>query len=484
MFSPDATAAVLRLRIEYLGVCFIPTLFYHGAVKLAGAARRTELLICYSLSAVFTILISLLRHPAFLPDAAPIAYLPYWGKAGSLYFLFVGFFSLLVVRGHLLLWSRSQKETDGLKRKQLRYFFFSSAIAYLAAVPEFSLKFGFRIPYLQPFGLYAVPLYMALVTYIIIQFKLFEIEVVIRKSLVYSVLVTALTVGYFGLVYGIEQLFQTTLGYTSPWVSLSAFALMALAFQPLKIAIQRAVDWLVFRVPQEHLMRRMERLEEQALQAEKFKAVSTLAAGMSHEIKNPLTALKTFTDFIPEKHRDPDFARKLHETFRQETDRIQNIVQDVLDFAKPRPAELRALDLSPLLTSTIDLLSADLLKHRIKWSIHCGHNGAKIQADPGQLRQVLINLIQNAADAMPKGGMLTLATQANNGHLELAVSDTGCGIPAELLPKIFDPFVSGKPRGNGLGLAMVYSIVQAHGGTIRAASRPGRGTTFTVILPL
>ena len=97
---------------------------------------------------------------------------------------------------------------------------------------------------------------------------------------------------------------------------------------------------------------------------------------------------------------------------------------------------------------------------------------------------MLINLIQNAADAMPNGGQLKIATQTVNNHLELTASDTGCGIPAALLPKIFDPFVTTKPDGNGLGLAMVYSILQAHRGSIRADSQPGRGTIFTVTLPL
>ena len=113
--------------------------------------------------------------------------------------------------------------------------------------------------------------------------------------------------------------------------------------------------------------------------------------------------------------------------------------------------------------------------------------------DPDQLRQVLINLIQNAADAMPNGGKLNISTQPVNGHLELTVSDTGEGIPKKLLPKIFDPFVTTKENGNGLGLAMVYSILRANHGTIRAENRRSTdgsvadrpcGAAFTVSLPL
>jgi len=297
-------------------------------------------------------------------------------------------------------------------------------------------------------------------------------------------LITFLTAGYFGLVYGVERALQITFGYRTIWVSLGAFSLMALAFQPLKTSIQRAVDWLIFRIPQEQLIKRMERLEEQALQAEKFKAVSTLAAGMAHEIKNPLTTLKTFTEFIPEKQHDPAFLQRLHEVYTTEINRIQNIVKDLLEFSKPRPPELKPVDIGPLIVSTANLLSGDLLRRRVQWTIDCQHNGSILQADAGQLRQVLINLIQNAADAMPSGGKLKIATQAINNHLELTVSDTGSGISPALLPKIFDPFVTTKADGNGLGLAVVYSIIQTHRGSIRANSQPGRGTTFTVSLPL
>jgi len=259
---------------------------------------------------------------------------------------------------------------------------------------------------------------------------------------------------------------------------------MALLFQPLKIGIQRIVDLIIFRVPQEQVAKRMERLEDEASQTEKQRAVATLAAGMAHEIKNPVSALKTFAEFIPEKGEDPEFRKKLHEILTGETQRIQNIIQELLDFAKPKPPQLKAIDLGELVTSTTNLLSSDLNKRHIKWTLSCHHNGAQIQADPDQLRQVLINLIQNAADAMPKGGNITLETRTLEGYLELSIADTGEGIPKELLSKIFDPFVTTKSTGNGLGLAMVQTIIKAHHGSIQAESTPGKGTTFILRIPL
>jgi len=482
-FSLNEAVAVTRLRIEYIGVCFIPVLFYHVVLNLTGTKKHLGLYASYLLGTGFTILISLMRHRTFLPDAVPMAYLPYWAKAGPLYPLFILFFTFYVLHGHYTLWKGIQREPVRLKRKQLQYFLFSSMIAYIAAIPEFSLKLGLRIPILQPYGLYSVPIYMILVAYAIVQFELFDIHVVIRKSLIYSILVTFLTAGYFGLVYGIERIFQIALGYQSIWTSLAAFALMALAFQPLKVGIQRAVDLLIFRVPQEAVVKRMERLEQEAIRSEKLKAISTLAAGMAHEIKNPLTAIKTFSESVSEFRDDPTFMKQYNETMPAEISRIQRIVQDLLNFAKPKSPELKPVELGPLIHSTVSLLSSELSKRHIHWTVTCQHNGAAPQADADQLRQVLINLVQNAAEAMPDGGTLTITTQTNDGHWELQVSDTGQGIPKELLPKIFDPFVTTKEHGNGLGLAMVYSIIQAHHGTIHVASTPGHGTTFTLRLP-
>ena len=475
------------MRIEYLGVVFIPTLLCTTVSYLLNftpKARRRFLLPLYICSTAFILPLSLFPTKQFLWfSSGPVFYLPIWGAAGPYYWVFMVFFFGAIVAVHVLM-IRAWRRAIGAERARLTLFIVSSIFAYVGGCPEFGLKYGFRLGWLNPYGLYAFPLYIGILTYAVVQHQFFDIHIVVRKSLIYSILVTLLTIGYFGLVYGIEQLFQTTLGYKSFGVSLAAFALMALLFQPIKVGVQRAVDWLVFRSSQEHLVKKLERLEEQALQSEKFKAVSILAAGMAHEIKNPLTALKTFTEYIPEKKNDPEFLKKLHEVYTAEVNRIQDIVKDLLEFSKPRPPELKPVDLGPLIASTVNLLSGDLLRRKIQWTIDCQHNGSTLQADVSQLRQVLINLIQNAADAMPAGGQLKIATQAVNSHLELTISDTGSGIPPALLPKIFDPFVTTKPDGNGLGLAMVYSILQSHHGSIRADSQLNHGTTFTVSLLL
>ena len=475
--EPDE--ALFWIRMVMIGCVPIPAFFFHFITSLLAMNSREKpaILVFYLCS---LLILPFVFTPLLVKNVTPKLGFSFWPNPGPVFFIYTIQYMVSFFYSHYLM-SKVLKKESGNYRNQIKYVFIGTFPAFAGGATNFALWYNIPIP---PVGNILISAYVATIAYAILQHQLMDINVVIRKSFVYSLLITLLTTGYFGLAYLMEQLLQGTFGYQNLWFSLGSFSLMALIFQPLKTSLQKTVDWLVFRAPQEQILHRMERLEEQALQAEKFKAVSTLAAGMAHEIKNPLTALRTFAEFLPEKHRDPEFAAQCHQIFMQETGRIQEIVWDVLTFAKPRAPKPEPVDLSRLIDSTVNLLSGHLIHRKIRWLIDCRHNGTSSYADPDQLRQVLINLIQNAADAMPNGGELKIATQAVNSHVELAVSDTGHGIPPALLPKIFDPFVTTKQDGNGLGLAMVYSILQAHHGSIRADSVPNRGTTFTVSLPL
>jgi len=163
-----------------------------------------------------------------------------------------------------------------------------------------------------PLGFLPAVVSASIFAYAITRHQFIDVRVAIRKSLVYSALVTLLTVGYFGFIYVLERVFQGALGYHSLWLSLAAFACMALVFQPLKVGIQRLVDRLFFHARHEDLAQRMERLEREVREADKLKAISILAAGLAHEIKNPLTPLKTFAEYLPERGADPEFQNQIH----------------------------------------------------------------------------------------------------------------------------------------------------------------------------
>lgn len=212
--------------------------------------------------------------------------------------------------------------------------------------------------------------------------------------------------------------------------------------------------------------------------------VFQFAAGMAHEIKNPLTSIKIFAEYLPERYQDPEFREKFFRIVRSEIDRVNTLVRELLDFAKPSPLQVEPVDLSRLLDDTLTLLSNQCTKQGVELRKTLQEPGPTIQADPKQLKQVVLNAMLNSLEAMPSGGSLEVAAERRDGHALLRVTDTGCGISEEHQAKLFDPFFTTKERGMGLGMAIVKGIIERHGGHIALRSRPGLGTTLEFSFPL
>ncbi len=228
---------------------------------------------------------------------------------------------------------------------------------------------------------------------------------------------------------------------------------------------------------------RVRTMEQQVRRVEKLAAIGELAAGAAHEIRNPLTSIRGFIQLAQAKAaaREGEFFQIV----LNEIDRIDAIIRDLLLLA--RPAEIYKVPVSPkaLLEEVLALHRSDLDRKGIQVQADYDPSLSVIQADPKMLRQVLLNLIINATQAMPQGGTLGVAVyQSSETQIALEVSDTGCGIPPENLPRLFDPFFTTKEEGTGLGLPLCHSIVQAHGGEIDVRSTLGKGTLFTVVFPV
>ncbi len=368
-----------------------------------------------------------------------------------------------------------------LRRAHITYVMSAGVVGFLMGAAWFPLCFD--VPISPIFGCF-VWLYCLLVTWAVFKYQLFDIRVVIRRSLVYSILVSFLTIGYFGLVHGVERLFQSRFGYRSLWISLSSFALMALIFQPLKVGIQRVIDRLFFRAPREELVRRVERYEQESLQTEKLKAVATMAAGLCHELRNPLQVIQTHAEYLSDRSGSPQFIEACSRVMRAEIARISGLLKDLMDFAKPKSPNFQWLEPNQVVESTLDLLSNEFVARQVNLEKHHGADGVKIKADSDQLRQVVLNLVLNALQAVEPKGQVKVATGQENGWFTLEIADTGSGIDPTILPKLFEPFHTTKPGGTGLGLSVVHSIVREHRGEIVVQTNPKQGTTFTIKLPL
>ncbi len=231
----------------------------------------------------------------------------------------------------------------------------------------------------------------------------------------------------------------------------------------------------------------LQQVQNQLIRAGKMAALGELAAGVAHEINNPLTGVLTFSSLILKKIDENHPWRKDMENIVQQTTRCRNIVKALLDFARQRKPDKRESDIHLLIDRTLTLVENQARFQNIKIVKEFKPDIPMLFIDGDQLQQVFMNIVINAADAMGEnGGTLTIRTGIHNGMVEISFTDTGCGINKDHLPKIFTPFFTTKEtgKGTGLGLAISYGIIETHGGDIEVVSEPGKGSTFRIKLPV
>jgi hypothetical protein len=227
-------------------------------------------------------------------------------------------------------------------------------------------------------------------------------------------------------------------------------------------------------------------LEEQLQISEKMASIGLLAAGVAHEVNTPLTGISSFTQMLLEGAEPEDPKTKVLEKIERQTFRAAKIVNGLLNLARPAQVESAPCDINVVVSDVLALLEHQFKTGRIQVRKEFASPGPMVQGMEYKLQQVFLNLLLNARDAMPKGGWLTLVTRVEKSAVVVEVGDTGSGIPAEHLSRIYDPFFTTKAigKGTGLGLSISYGIVQEHGGAITCDSTPGQGTRFTLQFPL
>ncbi len=229
----------------------------------------------------------------------------------------------------------------------------------------------------------------------------------------------------------------------------------------------------------------VKQMQEQLRRTERLAELGTLASGMAHEIGTPMNVIQGRAEYLLQRTTEEPIKKGLA-TIIAQVERITKIMNQLLTFARRRPIERKPMDLKKTIADCLDIVQERLKQHRVEVETSYAEPLPLVHADPDQMSQVLLNLVLNAIQAMPEGGRLSLALEPEGPGMKLSVADTGSGMPAETLNKIFDPFFTTKDvgAGTGLGLTVVHGIVEDHGGAIHVYSVPGRGTTFTIHLPI
>ena len=231
-------------------------------------------------------------------------------------------------------------------------------------------------------------------------------------------------------------------------------------------------------------------LESQLSQAEKMSSIGLLAAGVAHEVNTPLAVISSYAQMLAKQLQGDAKLSPLLDKITRQTFRASEIVNNLLNFSRTSGTEFSEINVNKVITETLALLEHQFRTAKIKVADDLFADLPPILGNPGKLQQVFLNLFLNAKDAMPNGGTMQIQT-SNGRNVNIRVSDSGSGIAQEHIARIYDPFFTtknsaseGQRRGNGLGLAVTYGIIQEHAGKINVESHPGAGTTFHLEFPM
>lgn len=232
-------------------------------------------------------------------------------------------------------------------------------------------------------------------------------------------------------------------------------------------------------------------MQAQLSRADRLAALGELSAGIAHEIKNPLTSLKGFTQLLPSRFHDESFREKFVRVMTNEVNRLNSIVERLLTFAKPRVSSVREVDVEKILAYTIELLEYEARKSGVVLN-KVFRDVGKVSGDASKIEQVFLNILLNGIQAMPDGGEIDIETgrqlkkiteSVYEHFIVILITDYGVGIPMKDMENLFNPFFTTKDKGTGLGLSIAYRIVEEHSGLLEVESKKGKGTKFTIFLP-
>lgn len=224
-------------------------------------------------------------------------------------------------------------------------------------------------------------------------------------------------------------------------------------------------------------------LQERVLQSERLAALGKVVAEISHEIKNPLIAIGGFARQLLKEAEDEKVRRKLS-IILNEAQRLENLLNDLRDFYSTKKLKIESMDINDLLNEIYLLFKDDCGKRNIEFSFQKDRDRVLVNGDRGKLKQVFVNIVKNAMEALEGGGSISIDSRVEAGKVEISISDNGCGIPKDQQEKVFSPFFSTKEDGSGLGLSISKRIIEDHkGSSFKLESKENKGTRFTVTVP-
>ena len=460
----------------YLGAIMIPVLYLHFVSLLTGTGGKWLVSISYLGALVFQVL-NFTGYLATAKVKPPFNF--YTDALFPAYHAYTLFFFVLAGYAHWLLLKRL-KTSEGSLKNQIQYVFIGTSIGFFGGCMTFPLSFNIHI---FPIGTYLVVFYLVAITYAMYRHHLMDINIVLRKSLVYSLMTGILTAVYLIFITQGAHVLQGLFGASTLTTSIIAACVITAGFLPLRNRIQAFVDRYFFRD-----------------WSDRGEMVREVAAGFSHELKSPLAGLSMQAQMTLAELEEIEMDRRsLQEALPRIKEELHYIVNKAMDAARrieavrgvaePSREQVEPVDVPAVLESSLSVLQTLVSDVKADIKRDVPGNLPPVRSNQKQLEIVFINLIKNALESM--GGIrgkgprtLSLAGAELDGSVLVSVKDTGAGIAAKDLSHVFDPHYTTKGRkGTGMGLFLSHQIVKAHGGSIEVKSEEGKGTEFVVRLP-
>lgn len=478
--SRSSDEAVMSWRYAYGTGAFVIAGFYHFMYILCGLKDKSVLQLIHALAIVFSLIIFF--SPRFIntQNIILIHNEIYYHQATLLYSIFMGYLTSVVGLAFAEL-IRYLRGREGNKRTQAIYLFIGFSVGWAGGFTTFMPAYGVS---LYPAWHLSVCFYTLLLTYAVFKHQVLDIRIALTRLMIF-VFVYTLVLGIpFILAFGWQAELIGLLGQNWWIIPLVTATILATVGPYAYIFIQRKSE--------SRLLEEVNKAKQRLYHVEKLAYIGQLASSIVHEIRNPLTSIKTFVHYLPEKVRAQDsvFLEKFEAIIPNEINRLEKIVQQLLNLARPRVLNKQRIRLSGVMDITLELLKEKIHLRGVQIERNYLAENDTLSADKDQIQQVLLNLVLNALDAMKNGGYLTIKLwqeikeDSNNCHLMLSVKDTGCGMSPNDLKNIFVPFHTTKKDGVGLGLIITQEIINLHEGEVKVVSEIGRGTEFIITLPV